>query len=1208
MKRPRSYGEDIDNGISDKALYKEWGRRDQDPDRLLSHRRFYPKAENGRKGSSSSNDRSLDDDRELLRPPRKRFEHDSDGFDRRKGFDRYRDCSDRAAPISSPRSIYNGDRIHRSESFPAPPRREFPKGFRSDRDRPRREESVSAWRRSITNGKDADEDRVDLGRGSRVGSEDRGSVRSSSGSRDLGKSPTWSKDSGGEQSKSIELKKTEEANRDSGNSSEMEEGELEPDPDPISEPDPDPISKPESEPEPEVEPLMVIEPPKSLNGLETDTTKEAKSSHEEKLQIDDMSICNGKQEGDALEIVRDMVEKTDKGSDCQDNAVNELCGSEEEVKANMGGEKEENVEEEEHMHLPSPNPEFQAKGKEELNEETSKDEVKEHKGVENERKPSPLEAQKEEKGIDLETEAEDVDLLNSNKAVEEDNVPDVTLRFVADNLNGNAKDKGKSLAVSPSNEGNSTENGGWMDRDLLTGRDDAMEGPSSRGFELFFHSDVTRPEKTNQSGVDEFKAEKLKMEPLELALGLPNVSLSLASHDPKQSPSSLGQAPNSPSRGRSVHSLPTTLRTSSDGFTASISFSGSHPFVHNPSCSLTQNSFENYEHSVGSHPIFQGVDQIPQGSCQGQSSNEPKRKEVPLYQRMLQNGNGTPHPSHASQGTVNRQAVQGQGLLKVSEGSTGMPNGLDRQLSLSRQFSGQLRHDEVRSPSHSVGSRETRPEHNMDKKQVMRERNGGGIFRPGQRELEQLVLSGISVSEMIIAKMVSENIQIMARRIQEMTEQSIAYLKESVCEMIGNEDKQGQLRALQEALQRRSDFTLDTLKTCHRAQLEILVALKTGLLDFLRSANNVPTSDLVEIFLNMKCRNLACRSSLPVDECDCKVCAQKNGFCSVCMCMVCSKFDMASNTCSWVGCDDCLHWCHTDCALRDLHIRNGRSVSGVQGTTEIQFHCVACGQPSEMFGFVKEVFKTCAKDWKVDNLSKELEYVRRIFCSSDDGRGKRLHDVAARLLGMLENKSNLSEVYKLIMQFLTESDSKLSTTPALVKELSQKNPREGSNGMVGPSQEAMWLRSVSTEKAPRVENANCVLPSMDWDRVGRQTSVPESQLNVDKKPVLDELESIVRIKQAEANMFQTRADDARREAEALKRIAIAKNKKIEEEYASRITKLRLSEAEERRRQKLEELQVLERAHCEYFNMKMRMEGDIKDLLLKMEATKRNLSM
>ena len=113
---------------------------------------------------------------------------------------------------------------------------------------------------------------------------------------------------------------------------------------------------------------------------------------------------------------------------------------------------------------------------------------------------------------------------------------------------------------------------------------------------------------------------------------------------------------------------------------------------------------------------------------------------------------------------------------------------------------------------------------------------------------------------------------------------------------------------------------------------------------------------------------------------------------------------------------------------------------------------------------------------------------------------------------------------------------------------------------------------------------------------------------MEKGAVFDELDNIVRIKVAEAKMFQARADEARREGDALKQIGGTKSERIEEEYVTRITKLRLAEAEDMRKQKLQELQSLERAYQEYFNMKMRMENNIKDLLLKMEATRRNLSL
>ena len=84
----------------------------------------------------------------------------------------------------------------------------------------------------------------------------------------------------------------------------------------------------------------------------------------------------------------------------------------------------------------------------------------------------------------------------------------------------------------------------------------------------------------------------------------------------------------------------------------------------------------------------------------------------------------------------------------------------------------------------------------------------------------------------------------------------------------------------------------------------------------------------------------------------------------------------------------------------------------------MQFHCVACDHPSEMFGFVKEVFQNFAKDWTAETLSKELEYVKRIFAASKDLRGKRLHEIAGQMLARLTNKADLPDVYNYIMAFL----------------------------------------------------------------------------------------------------------------------------------------------------------------------------------------------
>ncbi|XWS77399.1 hypothetical protein CRYUN_Cryun01aG0258300 [Craigia yunnanensis] len=793
---------------------------------------------------------------------------------------------------------------------------------------------------------------------------------------------------------------------------------------------------------------------------------------------------------------------------------------------------------------------------------------------------------KEDKGIDLEMQVEECEAAEFNKEVAEENGEHkINMDAAEIGLSQNVKDKGKGVSVESTNVTDSAENGVWIERESEDADLD-MEGPSTRGFELFSCSPVRRVEKAEQSGFDKQKDEKLAWESLDLSLSLPNVLLPIGAQD-------TDAVPGSPSHERSVQSLTNTFRTNSDGFTASVSFTGSLSVYHNPSCSLTQNSMDNYEQTVHSRPIFQGVDQFSQGAWQ--SLNESRHKDVPMFQRISMNGNGSFSQSSALQGIANSQAVQAQNI-RTLEGSPKMPNGIERQLNFHKQ-------NDVRSPSQSVGSHEIGSNYSFEKKRATREKHGGSLYRSSSRkEQEQLLIGGADFVETIISRMVSEPIHVMARKFHEMTGQSIACLKESIREIMLNADNYGQLRASQEALGNRSELTLVMLLKSHRAQLEILVALKTCLPEYLQVDNSISSSDLAEIFLNLRCRNLMCRSSVPVDECDCKVCSKKNGFCCSCMCLVCSKFDMASNTCSWVGCDVCLHWCHADCGLRESYIRNGHSAA------EMQFHCVACDNPSEMFGFVKEVFQNFAKEWTLQTFSKELEYVKRIFSGSKDVRGKRLHEIANQMLVRLAKKSDLPEVFSQIMSFLTDTDS---SKPGNTTVLSGKEQGKGINGIAGPNQDTTWLKSVYFDKAPQLESSSSLLPSFHVDRTDRSDKRPlesELQRSAQKQSFLPELESFVRIKQEEAKMYQTRADDARREAEGLKRIAIAKNEKIEEEYTSRITKLRLVEAEEMRNQKFVEFQALDRAYMEYHGMKTRMEADIKDLLLKIEATRQNLAI
>lgn len=1000
MKRLRS-SDDLDS-YSDKNASKESSNPNPNRSSSSSHRSFHYKSDNVRKSlvspSSSSRydrDRSLDEDNRMVR---KRFDHDFDSFDRRKGgFDRYGNRDDGG----------NDRAIHRSESF-CGSRREFPKGFRSERDRSRREGSVSSWRRFGSGSKEfgsgnkefeennrgsSREDRAGSGKGlrdmmkspswSRDSGSEQSRVRGLGDSKSKSKSksrssPTWSKDSvGSEQAKSFEVvKKSEEVKVQSGSSSEMEEGELEPEVDRVQEPD-------------SVLERAKIENEVKENAVEVDNDTKGAECGEKVKVTEDVEKDGHNEKESASEWKSNGLHETSEFPDSENLNVGIGNDAEEKEDADAAeGRKEED------------------KGVEKVSDckEGSKDIVVE-------KSLCLEEASKEEKGIDLEVKAdEEIEVPNSHKdqIAEENGGAEVNMHMETEDLSQNLKDKGKSVAVTSSHIADSAEDGLWIERESrvnVTWKADDMEGPSTRGFDLFTSSPVRKVEETAEMVVDnKEKDEKLELEPLDLSLSLPNVLL----------PIGATQAPGSPSHGRSVQSLTNTLRTNSDGFTASMSFSGSQSFFHNPSCSLTQNSMDNFEQSVHSHPIFQGIDQASQAAWQGQSQNESSRhKEIPLYQRILMNGNGSIHQSQMSlQGISNGQPAPGQ-HVRVTEGSTKMPNGLERQLSFQKQ-------NDVRSPSNSVGSHDIGSSYSFEKKRAMREKHSGGnLYRSSSQKEQELVIGGADFVETIISRIITDPIHVMARKFHEMNGQSMACLKESIREIMLNADKKAQLRAFQNALQCRSEVNIEVLLKCHRAQLEIMVALKTGLPEYLQVGDGITSTDLAEVFLNLRCRNLTCRSPLPVDECDCKVCTKKNGFCSACMCLLCSKFDMASNTCSWVGCDVCLHWCHADCGLRESYIRNGRSATGSQGSTEMQFHCVACDHPSEMFGFVKEVFQNFAKDWSAETMSKELEYVKRIFSASNDVRGRRLHEIADQMLVRLSNKSDLPAVLNFIIGFLT---------------------------------------------------------------------------------------------------------------------------------------------------------------------------------------------
>ncbi|XP_024027414.1 protein OBERON 3 isoform X2 [Morus notabilis] len=688
-------------------------------------------------------------------------------------------------------------------------------------------------------------------------------------------------------------------------------------------------------------------------------------------------------------------------------------------------------------------------------------------------------------------------------------------------------------------EGDGDNDDKWVERDFLN----LNNSSSKREIDDEEEEEMER----------ESKDKRQKLETLNLSLALPDVSLSLTASNALHKPT------------RSVQSL--TYNSNDYTAAASLSYSHSHPFSHNPSCSLTRNSTENYEYSVGKD------DQI--WNC----------------------GEGTNGSVHSRFKPIGDGHIGVLGLYSLMQGNNNNKKDSDNNVNNHSFFPSEL-------PARPVRIVENNSTNNNNNNNFTQ--SGDSRGKAGSENLRGLDRPRKKVSrpERIVREIVSESVPVMAQTIQELSEETIMLAKEYLRSLIS--EKKDELVNLQTRLERRSDLTKETLSKCQKDQLEILVAVKLGLVSFLSAKNRLPSSELVEVFLFMRCRNVNCKSLLPVDDCDCKICSGNKGFCSTCMCPVCLNFDCASNTCSWVGCDVCSHWCHASCGIQRNLIKPGPSLKGPSGTSEMQFHCIGCGHASEMFGFVKDVFLCCAKDWALETFLKELDCVRKIFRGSDDFKGKELYHKAEEIITKLGSKlMSPKDACSFITQFFNYGLADFPSSGLSAKELvtNQSSLRKDATPVPQPAslpaKYAAYNMSSSLQRDMlpndlRHSDLKASLLSSEDDFRFRSLSKPDG---------FDSLESIVRIKEAEARMFQTKADEARREAEEYHRVIRATMEKMEGEYAEKLTKLRLQETEERRRKKLEELKVLENSHCDYYKMKIRMQAEITGLLERMEATK-----
>lgn len=124
-------------------------------------------------------------------------------------------------------------------------------------------------------------------------------------------------------------------------------------------------------------------------------------------------------------------------------------------------------------------------------------------------------------------------------------------------------------------------------------------------------------------------------------------------------------------------------------------------------------------------------------------------------------------------------------------------------------------------------------------------------------------------------------------------------------------------------------------------------------------------------------------------------------------------------------------------------------------------------------------------------------------------------------------------------------------------------PQEACNRIAEVVHEAVKkMELVAEEKMRLYKKARIAVEACDRELDEKARELQELKAErLRKKQQVDELESIVRLKQAEAEMFQLKANEARQEADRLQSIALAKSERAEQDYASLYLKRRLEEAE-----------------------------------------------
>ncbi|KAK3120592.1 hypothetical protein QOZ80_9AG0690510 [Eleusine coracana subsp. coracana] len=365
-----------------------------------------------------------------------------------------------------------------------------------------------------------------------------------------------------------------------------------------------------------------------------------------------------------------------------------------------------------------------------------------------------------------------------------------------------------------------------------------------------------------------------------------------------------------------------------------------------------------------------------------------------------------------------------------------------------------------------------------------------------------------SVGRVTLREVARDRVDLVADRMKVMSEELLEEIKtelRSILEGTGGAHHVEEFLYLQKLVQGRVDLTPAMLSMAHHVQLEILVAIKTGIQAFLHPSVNIPQSRLAEIGT-----------------------------------------------------------AHT--------IKNG------VGHAEMLFRCQACQRTSELLGWVRDVFQQCAPGWDRNALIRELDYVCKIFRLSEDSKGRNLFRKCVELVERLRSASAESMSPRMLLQALQELDMDAPKNFDNDEPGRLITPQEACNRIAEVVQEAVRkMEIVAEEKMRLYKHARRTVEACDRELEEKVRAVQELKAErLRQKQQVEELESIVRLKQAEAEMFQLKASEARQEAERLRSIALAKSaEKAGQDYASLYLKRRLEEAEAEKQYIFEKIKLQE---------------------------------